>query len=420
MSSMTSAAPDVSESEVLTGAELYLHLLEQNTSQLARAADKIVEYTTLKATLKDLPQRCRRPLLAPVASGLAYFAAEVESTNNVLVLLGDGWFAERSAGQAAAIAQRRLEFLRREHQVLAEEQRTLRGRQDIFLGELPGAAEAVGKMTKTNNSGRGGNTSTAASSNGLDGGLGEGGSSTDGNGNDENDDELATFDEQDELTEEELITLEEELADRIDDDTYVEKVITERMIAKKELRVQAELARRQQFQQFQLKQQQRQQQQQEEDKGGNAAPPSPTAFRTPGDIFTATTTSTAASTVTVAVGEAKEDTAPAPVASPVQPTPTESMPSSPSKEKRVSFSPILDIRAAESTATAAAAVSATAPLPSSDQQQQPAVSRVTYAVGELVEREESGHPAPPLVPAVPSGGKKRRSLFQREMDGDDG
>lgn len=284
--------------EVLTGAELYLYLLRQNEEQQVRAQAKLNEYTALKDTLQVLTERSRRRVLAPVAGGLAYFPAELNATNTITVLLGDSWFAERSAVQASEIASRRLDFLRREAEVLKQEESALRSKQDFFLSEMPEAQDAVAQLLADQDARHAGlvggsvapssaaappappaNTSAIASSQPhLDAGAKEHGATAassraamqpppsipaataatasptaaaappaEGAELDYAavDAALATFDEQDELTEDELIALEKELGDRLDDDAYVEQVMTERMIAKKEQRVKAELARRQ-------------------------------------------------------------------------------------------------------------------------------------------------------------------------------
>ncbi|KAG5496345.1 hypothetical protein JKF63_02647 [Porcisia hertigi] len=292
-------AEEYGEGEVLTGAELYLYLLRQNEEQLRRAQEKLHQYSTLKETLHVLTERSRRRVLAPVAGGLAYYPAELNATNTILVLLGDGWFAERSAVQAAEIAGRRVDFLRREAEVLQQEQSALRAKQELFLSELPEAQNAMAELlaereTQVVTSQRLAQSSSTSqtpqqqsSAAGLSSGPSAPANAPDDSGAPDPgrasvsplyassgicapphpsstlatssepptaselpldystiDAALATFDDLDELTEEELIALEAELCDRLDDDEYVERVMTERMIAKKERRVRAELDRR--------------------------------------------------------------------------------------------------------------------------------------------------------------------------------
>lgn len=268
---------DYGADEVLTGAELYLYLLRQNEEQLQRAQGKLQEYTALKDTLQHLAERSRRRVLAPVAGGLAYYAAELNATNTITVLLGDGWFAERSATQACEIAGRRVDFLRREAEVLQQEQASLRAKQELFLSELPEARGAVAELmaAKEARTAAGVSDSATAGAPAASGGGAPAPASLEvasprtsaspsasppraspaaaapAPGEPEApldltsiDAALATFDELDELTEDELIALEAELGDRVNDDEYVEQIMTERMIAKKEARIRAELAKR--------------------------------------------------------------------------------------------------------------------------------------------------------------------------------
>ncbi|ORX70531.1 hypothetical protein DL89DRAFT_266742 [Linderina pennispora] len=68
------------------------------------------EYHQLQRTLRELPQETRYPAMIP-AGPLAFFPGSLVHTNEILVLLGDNYFVERSAMQAAMIAKRREEFV---------------------------------------------------------------------------------------------------------------------------------------------------------------------------------------------------------------------------------------------------------------------------------------------------------------------
>lgn len=263
---------DYNEGELLTGAKVYLHLLQKNEEQLRTVQEKLQEYTALQSTLRAVTDQSRRRLMAPVAGGLAYFDAEMVSTNNITVLLGDGWFAERSASQAAEIAGRRIDFLRRELEVLRQESASLVAKQELFLSELPEAHEAMMNALESDARRSGGLHHSAtlpsqtaysvpsasspstvvptATNGGRMSGDGGNNSTTTNNNNNTHDPfdglrnvdaALATFDELDELTADELIAIEKELGDQVEDDELVERVITERMIAKKERRVREEL-----------------------------------------------------------------------------------------------------------------------------------------------------------------------------------
>jgi prefoldin alpha subunit len=76
--------------------------------KLQRAAD---DYESLEHTLRELPARVEHSVLVPFGK-LAFFPGKLRHTNEVMVLLGDNYFALRSAEQAAAIAARRAEYVR--------------------------------------------------------------------------------------------------------------------------------------------------------------------------------------------------------------------------------------------------------------------------------------------------------------------
>lgn len=536
-----STEEDYTESEVLTGAELYLYLLRQNEEQQERAQSKLREYTALKDTLQVLTERSRRRVLAPVAGGLAYFPAELNATNTILVLLGDSWFAERSAVQASEIAGRRIDFLRREAEVLQQEETSLRSKQDLFLSEMPEAQGAVAQLLAEKDARRAAlvqeaaappsssaaapvpPASTAASSSAL---VAETSSQQQRQGTvrttaaaplptstDERnetsshavsaaavaattsspaptasmsadfdfsavDAALTTFDEQDELTEDELIALEKELGDRLDDDAYVEQVMTERMIAKKERRVRAELERRQaelERRQAVLAPPQQAEittdavtatapaEQKEACAAAPVVPSTTTAaaaaattktatFRTPGEIGGgvgsagnaggADGDSTAAKVAANTIAMKHED----PVASslPTRPSPLYEGPppiaaataycaakdagsaaasptlstcsSSSHKERHVHFHSEVDVRAEHTAAPVDVAAATT------DAAASPSLLRSTYRVGDIVEHSDTQLHTTALPPSPPLPMQrqkpKRRSLFMRDLEGD--
>ncbi|CAD2216100.1 Prefoldin subunit, putative [Angomonas deanei] len=130
--------------EVLTAAQFYLNCVEINDVQLRQINDTIASYTQLQDTLRAFPLQSRREnVLAPVAGGLAYFKVTMKETNRLLVLLGDGWFVERSAAQALEMVSRRLLFLNREKTVLTREKENLMTKRDLFMDEVDGGREAL-------------------------------------------------------------------------------------------------------------------------------------------------------------------------------------------------------------------------------------------------------------------------------------
>ncbi|KAJ1955485.1 uri1, prefoldin-like chaperone, partial [Linderina pennispora] len=94
--------------------EKYQQYLDKDIASREQALSQYTkfkaEYHQLKCTLRELPQETRYPAMIP-AGPLAFFPGSLVHTNEILVLLGDNYFVERSAMQAAMIAKRREEFV---------------------------------------------------------------------------------------------------------------------------------------------------------------------------------------------------------------------------------------------------------------------------------------------------------------------
>ncbi|KAJ2796400.1 uri1, prefoldin-like chaperone [Coemansia helicoidea] len=87
---------------------------QQSLASLEGALQQYSEYKTeyreLQQTLRSLPEEIEYEAMVPVGP-LAFFPGKLVSTNEILVLLGDNWFVERSATQAAEIARRREDYV---------------------------------------------------------------------------------------------------------------------------------------------------------------------------------------------------------------------------------------------------------------------------------------------------------------------
>ncbi|XP_050035040.1 unconventional prefoldin RPB5 interactor-like [Dermacentor andersoni] len=94
-------------------------------AKLERWAQFERDYEALSERLRTLPDRVSHEVMVPLNS-LAFMPGRLIHTNEVLVLLGDNWFAERSASQALGIAERRAEQCRKMQEGLKaeREQRT--------------------------------------------------------------------------------------------------------------------------------------------------------------------------------------------------------------------------------------------------------------------------------------------------------
>lgn len=110
-----------------------LEKLRQSQLKGLRSCDAKIErwaqferdYEALAERLRTLPERVSHEVMVPLNS-LAFMPGRIIHTNEVLVLLGDNWFVERSASQAMDIAQRRAEQCKKMQEGLKaeREQRT--------------------------------------------------------------------------------------------------------------------------------------------------------------------------------------------------------------------------------------------------------------------------------------------------------
>lgn len=66
------------------------------------------DYEDLKKRLLQLPDKVSYDIMVPICGKVALVPGKMIHTNEVLVLLGEDYMVERSAKQAAEIADRRL------------------------------------------------------------------------------------------------------------------------------------------------------------------------------------------------------------------------------------------------------------------------------------------------------------------------
>jgi prefoldin subunit 5 len=71
------------------------------------------DYKILQERLVTLPKKLTHKIMVPLTP-VAYMEGEMYRTNEVLVLLGDNWFCERSSYQAYQIVERRMDYIERE------------------------------------------------------------------------------------------------------------------------------------------------------------------------------------------------------------------------------------------------------------------------------------------------------------------
>ena len=97
----------VSESEIQRLRENHTRALEETRKRGKVWSTHKEEYTKLKTVLSTLNEKTTHKTMVPLGSK-AYMEGNLIHTNEIMVLLGDNWFAERSTTQASEICDRRI------------------------------------------------------------------------------------------------------------------------------------------------------------------------------------------------------------------------------------------------------------------------------------------------------------------------
>ncbi|KAF9575062.1 uri1, prefoldin-like chaperone [Mortierella alpina] len=105
--------------------------------ELARWKNYEADYQALKTTLLDLPKETSHSVMVPIGN-LAFMPGKLVHTNEVLVMLGDNWFVDRSAVQAAEIVDRRMELVQENITKLKSQEDEIRSKSGMAPGLLGG------------------------------------------------------------------------------------------------------------------------------------------------------------------------------------------------------------------------------------------------------------------------------------------
>jgi len=84
-------------------------LIDENKIKAKTWAKHKEEYKTLKHKLSTITDKTHYNVMVPFGGKKAFFEGQLVHTNEIMVLLGDNWFVERSAKDASEICQRRLD-----------------------------------------------------------------------------------------------------------------------------------------------------------------------------------------------------------------------------------------------------------------------------------------------------------------------
>ncbi|KAF8966720.1 uri1, prefoldin-like chaperone [Entomortierella lignicola] len=130
----------VSEAEAAELAKYFAKFsaaLTQLEEEMARWKNYEEDYKALKTTLLDLPNETTHSVMVPIGN-LAFMPGKLVHTNEILVMLGDNWFVDRSAVQAAEIVDRRMEFVQENITKLQAQEDQIRTKSGMAPGILGG------------------------------------------------------------------------------------------------------------------------------------------------------------------------------------------------------------------------------------------------------------------------------------------
>ncbi|CAL1540094.1 unnamed protein product [Lymnaea stagnalis] len=116
--------------------------IDETDAKLEQLLQFKKDYVALHDRLKTLPDKLSHDIMVPFGK-LAFMPGKIVHTNEILVLLGDNWFVERSAKQAAEIADRRIKELENKLGDLESQRKLLEPRLNFtsdLQAELLGAA----------------------------------------------------------------------------------------------------------------------------------------------------------------------------------------------------------------------------------------------------------------------------------------
>ncbi|KAF6041377.1 URI1 [Bugula neritina] len=108
----------------------------KNSEEELKKWEKFKEdYEKLQNKIKSLPDQVTYDYMVPFGP-LAFMPGQLIHTNEVLVLLGDNWFAEMSAKQSCEVIDRRLADIEKSIQQINEQKRLLKTRKDFTKREF--------------------------------------------------------------------------------------------------------------------------------------------------------------------------------------------------------------------------------------------------------------------------------------------
>merc|ERR1712216_338701 len=111
----------------------YTQALQKKQQDVAQARETLQAYQDTLQLTKELPLRVKHNIMVPVGPR-AYMPGQLIHTNEMMTLLGDGYFALRSAAQAGDIMNRRIEYLEKQVVLAREDADMLEQRCSALFG----------------------------------------------------------------------------------------------------------------------------------------------------------------------------------------------------------------------------------------------------------------------------------------------
>lgn len=104
-------------------------VLKSNTDARKVRTKLKEDYLKLQTRLHTLPDAISEDVMVPVGK-VAFFPGHLIHTNEIMVLLGDNWFVERSAKQAIEIIDRRIKLVEKQLSDLQKEETNIRSQKN--------------------------------------------------------------------------------------------------------------------------------------------------------------------------------------------------------------------------------------------------------------------------------------------------
>eukprot|EP01006_Ploeotia_vitrea_P019576 TRINITY_DN51785_c0_g1_i1.p1 TRINITY_DN51785_c0_g1~~TRINITY_DN51785_c0_g1_i1.p1 ORF type:complete len:276 (+),score=46.24 TRINITY_DN51785_c0_g1_i1:36-863(+) len=109
----------------------YIRASQQKKEEESEILQHLKDYDALKQTLQEVVQRTQHEIMIPLGPH-AFIPGELIHTNEVMVLLGDSWFALQSVHQCMGIIERRKKTLQTQLKAVKDAQTQILKKLDLI------------------------------------------------------------------------------------------------------------------------------------------------------------------------------------------------------------------------------------------------------------------------------------------------